>query len=163
LSPDAEALVVAPNWEAAHDLVRALADESGAAFAIHRQTFDRTISILAAETLAKRNLAPAMGLTVTAIAARATHIVARSNGLGYFAPIADRHGFAPAVSRTIAELRLSGITAEQLRALDSVGAPLAALLEQYEQELAAAKVRRIRQFLPDSRAECRRGNVTAFF
>jgi len=81
-----------------------------------------------------------MRLTVTAIVARATHIVARSNGLGYFAPIADRHGFAPAVARTIAELRLSRITAKQLRALDSVGPPLAALLEQYEQELTAAKL-----------------------
>src|SRR2546427_13233292 len=76
-----EALIVAPNWEAADDLLRELADERGAAFAIHRLTLDKTISLLAAETLAERNLAPAVGLTVTAIAARAIHILAHSNAL----------------------------------------------------------------------------------
>jgi RecB family exonuclease len=140
LPPGAEALIVAANWDAADDLVRRIADESGAAFALHRLTLDRTISSLAAEILAERNLAPAMGLTVTAIAARAIHFVARSSALGYFAPIADHHGFAAAVARTISELRRSRITVEQLRAVDAVGAPLAALLEQYEQELGAAKL-----------------------
>jgi hypothetical protein len=138
LSPDAEVLIVAANWDAADDLLRAIADERGAAFAIHRLTLDRTISILAAETLADRNLAPAVGLTVNAIAARAIHILARSSALGHFTPIADRHGFASAVARTITELRLSRVTAQQLRALGSTGAPLAALLEQYEEELAQA-------------------------
>ncbi len=140
LLPDAEALIVTPNWDAADDFVRGVADERGSAFAIHRLTLDRTISILAAETLAERNLAPAMGLTVTAIAARAIHFVGRSNALGYFAPLADHHGFAAALARTISELRLSRITAQQLRAIDSIGEPLAALLEQYEDELAAAQL-----------------------
>src|SRR5208337_4431593 len=103
LSPGAESLVVAANWEAADDLVRALAGERGAAFAVHRLTFDKMLSALAAETLAERNLAPAVGLTVTAIAARAAHLVASANRLGYFAPIADRNGFAGAVARTISE------------------------------------------------------------
>ncbi len=133
-----EALVIAANWESADDLVRALTGERGAAFAVHRLTFDKTISILAADALAEHNLAPAVGLTVTAIAARAVHVVAQSNGLGYFAPIADRNGFAPAIARTIGELRLAGVTAPQLRALDSVGAPLALLMDQFERELAAA-------------------------
>ena len=140
LSPGTEALIVAPKWEAADDLLRALADERGAAFAIHRLTLDKTLSLLAAETLAQRNLAPAVGLTVTAIAARAIHRLAHSNALGHFAPIADRHGFASAVARTITELRLSRIRTQQLRAVDSAGAPLAALLEQYEKELAEAKL-----------------------
>jgi ATP-dependent helicase/nuclease subunit B len=140
LSPGAEALIVAPNWDAADDLLRELADERGAAFAIHRLTLDKTISLLAAETLSERDLAPAVGLTVTAIAARAIHILAHSNALGHFAPIADRHGFASAVARTITELRLSRIRARQLLAVDSAGAPLAALLEQYEKELAEAKL-----------------------
>jgi ATP-dependent helicase/nuclease subunit B len=140
LPPDAEALIVAANWDAADDLVRGLADESGAAFAIHRLTLDRTISILAAESLAECELAPALGLTVTAIAARAIHFVGRANALGYFAPLTDHHGFASALARTITELRLSKVTVEQIRSLDGVGAPLAALLEQYEKELAAAKL-----------------------
>src|SRR2546429_9305360 len=128
LSPGAEALIIAPSWDAADDLLRAFANERGAAFAIHRLTLDKTVALLAAETLAQRNLAPAAGLTVIAIAARAIHMLTHSNALGHFRPIADRHGFASAAARTITELRLSGITADQLRALDSAGEPLAPLL-----------------------------------
>ncbi|MBV8522517.1 MAG: hypothetical protein JOY71_10420, partial [Acetobacteraceae bacterium] len=139
LPSGAEALIVAPNWDAADDLLRSLADERGAVFAIHRLTLDKMISILAAETLAARSLAPAVGLTITAIAARAIHRLS-SNGLGHFAPIANRHGFAAAVARTITELRLSRITVQQLHSVHSLGSPLAALLEQYERELQEAKL-----------------------
>jgi ATP-dependent helicase/nuclease subunit B len=140
LTAGSEALIVAPNWDAADDLLRALADERGAVFAIHRLTLDKTISILATETLAERNLAPAVGLTITAIAARAIHKLTRSNSLGHFGTIADRHGFAAAVARSISELRLSRVAAQQLRSVDSLGPPLAALLDQYEQELENAKL-----------------------
>jgi ATP-dependent helicase/nuclease subunit B len=140
LPPEGETLIVASNWDAADDLLREFANERGAAFAIHRLTLDKAISLLAAETLAERNLAPAAGLTVTALAARAIHMLAGSNALGHFMPVAERHGFASAVARTINELRLSRIMADELRAIDSVGAPLAALLEQYEAELAEAKL-----------------------
>jgi hypothetical protein len=140
LPPGAEALIVAANWDAADDLLRGMVDERSAAFAIHRLTLDKTISLLSSETLAERGLAPAVGLTVTAIAARAIHMLARSNALGHFAPIADRHGFASAAARTVTELRLGRTTAEQLRTLDATGAALAALLEQYEKELAEAKL-----------------------
>jgi RecB family exonuclease len=140
IPPGVEALVVAPNWEAADDLLRETANARGAIFGIHRLTLNRLAGLLAAETLAERNLAPAVGLTLTAIAARAAHVLAHSNALGYFEPIADRNGFAPAIARTIAELRLAGVSAERLRGLDSIGAPLAALMEQFERELAAAQL-----------------------
>ena len=140
ISPGVEALIVAPNWEAADDLLREAANARGALFGIHRLTLNRLAGLLAAETLAARNLAPAVGLTLTAIAARAAHVLAGSNALGYFEPIADRNGFAPAIARTIAELRLAGVSAERLRGLDSIGAPLAALMEQFERELAAARL-----------------------
>ncbi|MFI5352267.1 MAG: PD-(D/E)XK nuclease family protein [Candidatus Binatales bacterium] len=140
IPPGVEALVVAPNWDAADDLLREAASARGALFGIHRLTLNRLAGLLAAETLAERNLAPAVGLTLMAIAARAAHVLAGSNALGYFAPIADRNGFAPAIARTIAELRLAGVSAERLRGLDSIGAPLAALMEQFERELAAAQL-----------------------
>jgi ATP-dependent helicase/nuclease subunit B len=140
LAPGAEALIIAPAWDAADDLLRMFANERGSAFAIHRLTLDKTISLLAAGTLAERELAPAVGLTVTAIAARAIHTLARANGLGHFAPITDRHGFASAAARTITELRLSGISVQQLCSIEPAGSPLAALLEQYEHELAEAKL-----------------------
>ncbi len=140
LPPAAEALIVAANWDAVDDLLRELANERGAAFGIHRLTLDKTISLLAAEILARRNLAPAAGLIVTAVAARAIHVLAGSNALGHFTPIADRHGFAAAAARTISELRLSRVTADRVRAIEGETAPLAALLEQYETELADAKL-----------------------
>jgi hypothetical protein len=140
LPPGAEALVIAPAWDAADDLLRGFANERGAAFAIHRLTIDKTISLLAAATLAERELAPAAGLTVIAIAARALHILAQTNKLEHFASIADRHGFASAAARTITELRLAGTSFEQLRSIESAGRPLASLLEQYEYELEVAKL-----------------------
>jgi ATP-dependent helicase/nuclease subunit B len=140
LPAGAEALIVAPSWDAADDLLRGFANERGAAFAIHRLTLDKLIALLAAETLAHRNLAPAAGLSVIAVAARAIHMLAGSNALGHFTAIADRHGFASAAARTITELRLSSFNSDQLRAQGSVGIPLAALLEQYEAELAQAQL-----------------------
>ena len=136
----AEALIVAPSWDASDDLLRGFADEVGSAFAIHRLTLDKLIALLAAETLAARNLAPAAGLGVIAVAARAIHKLVGSNALGYLTAIADRHGFASAAARTITELRLSRISSDQLRRYDSVAAPVAALLGQYEAELAEAKL-----------------------
>lgn len=140
LPPGDEALVVTPSWDAADDLLRRFAFEKRATFAIHRLTLDKLIALLAAETLAARDLAPAAGLTVIAVAARAIHMLARSSALGHFTAIADRHGFASAAARTITELRLSRLAPDQLRAQDSAGTPLAALLEQNEAELAEAKL-----------------------
>ncbi len=140
LTPGTEALIIGPNWQATDDLLRLVADQRRNLFGIHRLTLDKAISTLAAPSLAQNKLAPAAGLTVVAVTARAIHQLVRRNALGHFAPIADRHGFAAAAARTITELRLSQITPDRLRAAGAEAAPLAALLEQYQRELADAQL-----------------------
>ncbi|MEJ7607118.1 MAG: hypothetical protein WKF37_12845 [Bryobacteraceae bacterium] len=80
--------------------------------------------------LAQRGFVQVSAIARDAIAAR----IVSQQQLSYFAPIAGTPGFAPAVAATMAELRLNGITAEQLPP------DLALLLRAYEAELEAQKL-----------------------
>src|SRR5579885_1034898 len=139
LGPSAEVMVLAPRQSAADDLVRAVGADR-ALFGVHRMTPTRLLGALCAERLFDAGLAPAAGLSLEAIAARAIHKLAAADALGYFAPVADRPGFPGALARTLGEIRLAGISGEQLAQLDSIGAPLAALLAAYEAELDDARL-----------------------
>ncbi|MGO9604072.1 MAG: PD-(D/E)XK nuclease family protein [Candidatus Binataceae bacterium] len=136
----AEVLVVASTREAADDLVRELAAARGAVAGIHRLTLGRLAGLLAAEVTATSGLAPATELAAQAIAARAVFHFAPSGKLKHFAPVADRPGFAEALARTIAELRLNNIGAKALARIGDGGAELALLLARFDEELAAAKL-----------------------
>ena len=69
-TPGAEILIIAPSWDAADDLLRPMALNSGALFAIHRLTPGRLYGLLAAPALTNAGLAPANPLISIAIAAR---------------------------------------------------------------------------------------------
>ncbi|HVA40391.1 MAG TPA: hypothetical protein VNF49_06985, partial [Candidatus Binataceae bacterium] len=139
LQPSAEVMVLASRQAAADDLVRALSARR-ALFGVHRMTPARLLGVLCAERLFRDGLAPAAGLGVEAVAARAIHKLAAAGALGYFAPVADRPGFPGALARTLGEVRLAGIGADELAALEVVGAPLAAMLSQFEAELRDARL-----------------------
>ncbi len=132
--------MVAPHQEAAHDLVRRIADTRGALFGIHRITLNRLIGLLAAEHLAQAGLAPATGLSAEAVAARTLHRLKESVCLSYFGPVVERPGFPGALARTLGELRLAGISAGKLEAIGGAGPALAALLKQFEAELGEARL-----------------------
>src|SRR5207249_10644686 len=70
-APAAEVLVVGPSWEACDDLVRAPAAPTGARFGTFRLTLDRLAVRLATPALARDRCAPATGLSLSAVAARA--------------------------------------------------------------------------------------------
>jgi ATP-dependent helicase/nuclease subunit B len=149
-------LLLAANWEAADDLVRTVAASRGALFAVHRLTLNRLIGLLAADDLAARGLVPLSGLATEAVAARAIHRLysasadsprpgAQDNGpepgaTDFFAEVATRPGFPGAIVQTVGELRMAGIEARSLAAVERSGPPLAAILEQFEQELEAARL-----------------------
>jgi ATP-dependent helicase/nuclease subunit B len=137
-APGAEVLVLADAREAADDLVRALGAARGALAGIHRLTLNRLAGLLAATAMAERGLAPAAGLAHQALAARTVFRVATDSRLAHFAPVIDRPGFAQALARTIAELRLDGIAPADLAREGASGIALAAMLEQFEAELADA-------------------------
>jgi RecB family exonuclease len=140
LKPAAEALVIAASRDAADDVVRVLAANRGALAGVHRLSLARLAGLLAAEQLAASGLAPATGLAIEAIAARAVHHLAPTGALAHFAPVLDRPGFAGALARTIMEVRLNRIAPADLSALDGGGAAIALLLGQFEAELADARL-----------------------
>src|SRR5262249_36630526 len=134
--PDAELLVVAPSWDACDDLVRGALGPAGARFGVVRTTLGRLAARLAAPTLAGRDLAPVTDLGLLAVVARAVHRLAAANAFTYFAPVADRPGFPPAVLRTLDELAMNDVSAAKLRQLARGGPDLARLAEGVAAELA---------------------------
>src|SRR5438093_2921939 len=137
-APAAEVLVVGPSWEACDDLVRATTARTGARFGTLRLTLDRLAVRLATPALARDRCAPATGLSLSAVAARAVHLVLAERGLAYFTPVADRPGFPLAFVRTLAELRLNGVAPEALAALGALGHDLGMLAGRVARELEEA-------------------------
>jgi len=146
--------VIAPTWEACDDLVRAAvtgphassgagSDASGGAgarFGIVRTTLDRLASRLAAPGLAATERAPASGLALVAVAARAIHRLRSEKALPYFADVAERPGFPAAVVRTLGEIRMNGLAADALARIPGGCADLARLAAAVAAELAQAKL-----------------------
>jgi ATP-dependent helicase/nuclease subunit B len=141
-SADARAamLVLSHAREAADDLVRAAAAGLGALAGIHRMSLGRLVGLLAADRMAELGLAPAAGLAMEALAARAVFRLAPTGVLAHFAPVIDLPGFAAALARTIAELRMNLVSPAALAAHGERGAAVAAMLEQFVRELDAAKL-----------------------
>lgn len=134
---DAELLVVAANAHAADETVRALTSASGARFGVHRTTLPRLAALLARDTLAATGRAPVSALSLTAVAARATHQLRERRALGYLDGVAPRPGFAPALVQTLGELRMNGIAPADLSGIGAAGPDLANLATAAEAELAA--------------------------
>jgi CRISPR/Cas system-associated exonuclease Cas4 (RecB family) len=121
-----EILVVAPTRAAATELV-IRAFPSGCQ-GVHTLTITQLAAHLAAQPMGRLALAPISRLGIEAIAARIVHAAVTAKRLPYFAPVAQTPGFARALAKTIAELRLQNA---------NPSADLAHLLSLYEQELAA--------------------------
>jgi CRISPR/Cas system-associated exonuclease Cas4 (RecB family) len=85
--------------------------------------------------MALRGLAPLSALGVEAIAARVIHAERESQPLAYFESVAAMPGFARALARTLAELRLARVAPESLRKTGAPGEDLARLLIRYSSEL----------------------------
>ena len=122
--PSARALVVGATQEAAAEMVRSAASESGAAFGWRRFTLGRLAATVAAEAMAERGLSPLSPLGVEAVCARVVHQL--RGRLGRFDPVAHQPGLPRALSRTLQETRLAGARP---------GGDLGRVLEAYEAEL----------------------------
>jgi hypothetical protein len=138
LPRDAPALVVAPGWEACDDLAREVTRAAGARFGIVRLTLDRLALRLAVRALAAR--ADAAGRPRRRRSSRAVHRLRAANDLGRFTPVASHPGLPQALGRTLDELRLAGIDADALRALEPFGPDLARVAGAVAHELAADRL-----------------------
>ncbi|HWN99657.1 MAG TPA: PD-(D/E)XK nuclease family protein, partial [Blastocatellia bacterium] len=137
---DAEILIVSPSREAGDEFARTAARKSGARFGLSRFTLNHLAASLAAPVLARAGLVPASGFALTAVAARAVHLLLTEGALSYFEPVATRPGFPTAVARTLEELRMNDADGRAISKLTRGGSDLAALAERVARELAQAKI-----------------------
>ncbi len=139
-APSEEILVVAASADAAHDLLRTVTLGKGAAFGWHRATLGRLAAQLALPALVGEGVAPVGMLATEAVVARVLHAMREAGGsasLGRYGGVADGPGFARAVARTLAELRVADVDP----ALLAKHAPeLAAIALAFDAELARAHV-----------------------
>jgi ATP-dependent helicase/nuclease subunit B len=137
---DAEVLIVSPTREAGDEFARAAARKTGARFGLTRFTLNQLAASLAAPALARAGLVPASGFALTAVAARAVHLLLAERSLSYFEPVAERPGFPTAIARTLEELRMNDADTRAISTLARGGSDLAALAERVGRELAEAKI-----------------------
>jgi ATP-dependent helicase/nuclease subunit B len=132
------ALIVSASRGAADDLARIVARTSGGAAGLHRFSFTELAAYLAAPVLALGGITPATRLASEAVAARTAFDARTEGALGYLAPVAATPGFPRALARTLNELLLARVSPAALATLPLGGRDLAALLEGFEQQFAAA-------------------------
>ncbi len=130
--PGSEILLIAPVRSAADDLARSVCDTASAG--IRRFTLEGLAAELSSHLLA----VPVTRIVREALAARVTSEALREGKLVYFAPVATMRGFAPALARTLLDLRMHSADRERLIASGPWGQDLALLLACYERELRDA-------------------------
>src|SRR5262245_14916126 len=134
LGADRTALIVGATRAAADELAFAVAQERGGVFGITRASFAELVTKLALPALAKEGVSPTGGLGAEAIAARAAFEALSAGRLTYGAPVAHLPGFPRALSRTLSEVRLAGLSAPDLATVPLAGADLAELLMRVQGE-----------------------------
>ena len=111
----AEMLVLAATREAADDLVRELTLSRRATFGIQRASPLQLAARLAVPAMTEGGLAPATGLAVQAVAARAAFEVHARGELNTLGAVIEFPGFPAALAETLHELRGARIPAGQLK------------------------------------------------
>src|SRR5687767_10102994 len=136
--PDQPLTIVAATRGAADDLARRVAIERGATLGVSRFSLTQLAARVAATRLAGAGIAPSTALGTEAVAARVAFDAARAGTLSFFSNVAGTPGFPRALARTLAEIRLTGVTARSLASAGAAGRDLARLLSDAESEFAGA-------------------------
>jgi len=132
--------LVGASRDAVDDLVREIARSRIATFGLHRLSLMQLAARIALPQLAESRRTPVSSLGAEAVAARAAFEALNAGQLKYFAPVAELPGFVRAAARTLGEIRLAEISAEQLQRIGASGVDNAELLKTYEQQLAEASL-----------------------
>ena len=133
--------VVGASRGAADDFTRSIAAAAPATIGLHRFSLTQLAARLASPTLAANGFSPATWLGSEAVAARAAFAAQQDGALSYFEPVAKTPGFPRALARTLQELRLAEVRPKALAGLPLGGPDLAALLDRFEAQFAAATAR----------------------
>jgi ATP-dependent helicase/nuclease subunit B len=137
---DAEVLIVGASRDAADDVARRITAARGATFGLHRASLTQLVLRFAAAEMARLAVAPTTALGTNAVAARVSFDAVRDGALGYFTPVARYPGFARALASSLGELRLAGVPASALGALDRAGHDVAELARRFAAQLEAGKI-----------------------
>ena len=133
--------LVGASRGAVDDLARSVAADSLATIGVHRFSLTQLAVRLAAPSLAVDGFMLPTTLGAEAVAARAAFDAHQSGTLAYFEPVAKTPGFARALARTLQELRLARVGADDLAGLPLGGPDLAALLQAFEHHFDGATAR----------------------
>lgn len=128
-------LVVGATRAAADEFAFTIATGIGATFGITRSSLAELVVGIAIPALSRQGLTPSAPLSDEAVAARVADELMTAQGLKYFGPVADMPGFPRALSRTIGELRMAGVTPSQLTGHDA-NLDLSELLDRATRERA---------------------------
>ena len=126
------ALIVAATLEAARSAVYRALPPDTVAFGWHAMTLELLARRLAVPVLAPDGLAPVSGAGLQAVVARVLGRLGAGGELGRYQGLADKPGLAPAIARTLAELRMCRVSSD---ALEGTSPDLARIRAEYEAEL----------------------------
>jgi hypothetical protein len=157
-SPLTETVVVSATREAADDFAREWTLRRGACFGLHRFGVMQLASRIAGPELARRGLSPMTALGSEAVAARAVFDALQRQELRYFAPVARTRGFAGSLASTLADLRLAGVTADNLDGSTAALADLHTLLRRHAALLDGGRLADRARLLEIAVDTLRRGN-----
>ncbi|MDX1503147.1 MAG: PD-(D/E)XK nuclease family protein [Thermoanaerobaculia bacterium] len=127
--------VVAATRGAARDLLADLARAGDGLLGARGATLAELAAELAVPELARRGLAPVSALGAEALAARSAAAALDAGELAYFDEVASLPGFAAALARTLGELSLWEIAAEELEGAGAPGRDLARLRARRQESL----------------------------
>jgi ATP-dependent helicase/nuclease subunit B len=114
LPPDTPLRAVGPSRHAVSEPLRRGLAPGVAALGRARFTLGSLAAEIARPALAARGLLPASPLVLDAVAARVVHTMGRLGWLGRFAVVHDRPGLPRALARTLGDLRLAGVSDEEM-------------------------------------------------
>jgi len=154
-SRNSEVLILGPTRAAANELALAAFDLG--CQGVHALTITQLAAQLAAQSMGRHALAPISRLGIEALAARVVHTAHSTGQLNYFSPVALTPGFARALAKTVAELRLNQINSTELTSTGAPGADLAHLLALYENELSQRSLADLPILLQLATEEAERG------
>jgi RecB family exonuclease len=130
LGPTDEAIVVGASRGAVDDLVREFAARRTVSFGLHRFSVTQLAARIALVDLAASHRTAITGLSYEALATRATFDVVADRALRYLEPVRGTPGFPGALASTLTELRLNGVTPDQLDSVARSGPDLSDLLQR---------------------------------
>ncbi len=131
------ALLLVPSLAVGSELMSRALTPGEARFAWQKRTLAQLARQLALPELARDERVPLSGLSMEALVARVLHELKARGALARHGVLLERPGFARAMTKSLDELRMSGVAAARLREL----APeLGQVLAEYEQQLATLRL-----------------------